>query len=191
MNPIIIEDYSPEWAIAFEKLRSVYTKHLEDLISDIQHVGSTSVAGLAAKPVIDIDLIIDKRDVLAPLISKLAALDYEFMGDLGIKDREAFKRKSILTPDDGSKREWPSHNLYVCLRDSVALRNHLTVRDFLRANSEKANQYGELKRRLAAENPNDIDLYIKNKTPFIIEILEAIGFDKTSVEEIKMANKGI
>jgi len=164
---------------------------LEDLISDIQHVGSTSVAGLAAKPVIDIDLIIDKRDVLAPLISKLAALDYEFMGDLGIKDREAFKRKSILTPDDGSKREWPSHNLYVCLRDSVALRNHLTLRDFLRANSEKANQYGELKRRLAAENPNDIDLYIKNKTPFIIEILEAIGFDKTSVEEIKMANKGI
>jgi GrpB-like predicted nucleotidyltransferase (UPF0157 family) len=161
------------------------------LISDIEHVGSTSVPGLAAKPVIDIDLIIEDRSVLHSVIEKLAGLGYEYMGDLGIKDREAFRRKSALTPDDGTKHEWPAHNLYVCLRDSIALRNHIALREFLRANPQKAKQYEALKKRLAAENPNDIDHYIKNKTPFIIGILEELGFDKKAIEEIRIANKDI
>jgi GrpB-like predicted nucleotidyltransferase (UPF0157 family) len=188
MKEIIIEDHSTEWHRSFEALKSVYSFHFGELVSDIQHVGSTSVPGLAAKPVLDIDLIIQNRSMLEPILNVLAKLGYEYIGDMGIKDREAFKRISSMTPNDGSMREWPPHNLYVCLSDSIALRNHLALRDFLRKNSDKVRQYGELKKRLAAENPYDIDLYIKNKTPFIIEILRALDFDERTLEEIKKAN---
>ena len=155
---------------------------------DIQHVGSTSVHGLIAKPVIDIDLIIEDRSFLESIKTILAKLGYEYMGNLGINDREAFKRASSRTPDDGSLRDWPAHNLYVCINGSVALRNHLALRDFLRANPHKAKEYGELKKRLIAENPFDIDLYIKHKTPFILEILKTLDFDESSLNEIKKAN---
>ena len=188
MKEIIIEDHSLEWAIAFQKLKSIYQEYLEDLIMDIQHVGSTSVPGLTAKPVIDIDLIIEDHSALKPITDILAKLGYEYMGDLGIKDREAFKRTSSRTPDDGSMRDWPTHNLYVCINGSIALRNHLALRDFLRANPQKAKEYGELKKRLIAENPFDIDLYIKNKTPFILEILKTLDFDESSLNEIRKAN---
>ena len=188
VREIIIEAYSPEWAVTYQKLQSIYIEHLGYLIMDIQHVGSTSVPGLAAKPVIDIDLIIEDHSALKPITNILAKLGYEYMGDLGINDREAFKRTSSRSPDDGSMREWPAHNLYVCINGSIALRNHLALRDFLRANPEKAKQYGELKKRLIAENPFDIDLYIKHKTPFILEILKTLDFDESSLNEIKKAN---
>ena len=188
VREIIIEDHSPEWALTYQKLQSIYIEHLGGLIMDIQHVGSTSVPGLAAKPVIDIDLIIEDHSALKPVTDILAKLGYEYMGDLGIKDRQAFKRTSSRTPDDSSMRDWPTHNLYVCINGSIALRNHLALRDFLRTNSQKAKEYGELKKRLVAANPFDIDLYIKNKTPFILEILKTLGFDKSSLEEIKKAN---
>ena len=188
MKEIIIEDHSPEWAMTFQKLKSIYLQHLGDLIRDIQHIGSTSVPGLAAKPVIDIDLIIEDRSFFESIKTILVKLSYEYVGDLGIKDREAFKRTSSRTPDDGSMRDWPTHNLYVCINGSIALRNHLALRDFLRANPQKAKEYGELKKRLIAENPFDIDLYIKNKTPFILEILKTLDFDESSLNEIRKAN---
>ena len=188
MKEIIIEDHSLEWAISFQKFKSIYQEYLEDLIMDIQHIGSTSVPGLAAKPVIDLDLIIEDRSFLESIKTILAKLGYEYMGDMGIKDREAFKRTSSRTPNDGSLRDWPAHNLYVCINGSIALRNHLALRDFLRANPEKAKEYGELKKRLVTENLFDIDLYIKNKTPFILEILKTLDFDESALGEIKKAN---
>ena len=188
MKEIIIEDHSPEWAMTFQKLKSIYLQHLGDLIRDIQHIGSTSVPGLAAKPVIDIDLIIEDRSFFESIKTILVKLSYEYVGDLGIKDREAFKRTSSGTPRDGSMREWPAHNLYVCINGSIALRNHLALRDFLREDPEKAGEYGKLKKRLVADNPFDIDVYIKNKTPFILEILNTAGFDESALEEIRKTN---
>jgi GrpB-like predicted nucleotidyltransferase (UPF0157 family) len=189
MKEIIIEGYATEWPVTFEKLRSIYDCHLKGLIKDIQHVGSTSVPGLAAKPVIDIDIIIDAKNFFNEIIFKLSHLGYEYAGDQGIKDREAFKRISSYAPIDNSNHKWPSHNLYVCLDNGIALRNHIALRDFLRSHPEKAMEYAELKKKLVAENPYDIDLYIKNKTPFIIEILAAQGFDQNSLEIIKKENK--
>ena len=186
---IIIEDYSPQWPKGFELLKTVYTNKLGDLILDVEHVGSTSVPGLAAKPIIDIDLVIDDHKKLNPVISVLNTLGYEHVGDMGITDREAFKRESALTPEDGFLGDWPAHNLYVCIEGSIALRNHLTLRDFLRSHPDKMREYGELKKRLAAENPYDIDLYIKNKTPFIIGILKDMGFDNNTLAAIRKSNK--
>ena len=188
MKRIVVEDYSRRWPEQFQTLSAVYANALHSLNCNIQHVGSTSVPGLAAKPVIDIDLIIDDRSKLAAGISTLSRLGYEHMGDMGIADREAFKRLSPKTPRDGSDREWPAHNLYVCIDGSVALRNHLALRDYLRANPLKTKEYGALKKNLAAENPFDMDLYIRNKTPFITEILKTVGFEEAELNSIRKAN---
>ena len=88
---VVVVDYSPEWPLAFEQLKQLYTATLNGLITDIQHVGSTSVPGLAAKPVIDIDVIIESSHQLAPVVDKLAAIGYQHCGNLGIEGREAFK----------------------------------------------------------------------------------------------------
>jgi GrpB-like predicted nucleotidyltransferase (UPF0157 family) len=106
MKEIIIEGYATEWPVTFEKLRSIYDCHLKGLIKDIQHVGSTSVPGLAAKPVIDIDIIIDAKNFFNEIIFKLSHLGYEYAGDQGIKDREAFKRISSYAPIDNSNHKW-------------------------------------------------------------------------------------
>jgi GrpB-like predicted nucleotidyltransferase (UPF0157 family) len=188
LKEIIIEDHSHEWGDEFLRLKTIYSKTLGDQVVSIEHVGSTSVPDLAAKPVIDIDIRISDRNILPLIVAKLETLGYEHVGDWGIADREAFKRRSNLVPYTYSQYEWMRHNLYVCIAGSVALRNHLALRDYLRANPEKAQQYGELKKKLAAENPYDMDSNVKYKTPFIVEILEGLGFDQGEIEGIRRDN---
>ncbi len=186
---ILIEDYSPSWALTFRQLKSIYELHLGDLVIDIQHVGSTAVDGLAAKPVVDIDLIIPHRNNLNPVIEKLALLGYDHQGNLGITDREAFERKSDTSTLNGSSQTWPKHNLYVCPSDSISLKNHLALRNFLRNHPAKAKEYGELKKRLALENPYDINLYVERKTPFITAILKEAGFNDLELNNIAQENR--
>ncbi len=185
---LLIEEYSSTWVTTFQQLRLVYLTHLADLITDVQHVGSTSVPGLAAKPVIDIDLIINDKDNLAGVIEKLRLLGYDYLGDLGIPDREAFKPQSDQVPYAGNSRTWPKHNLYVCPADSESLRNHIVFRDFLRNNPGRAKAYGDLKKRLALENPDDIDRYVARKTSFITAVLREAGFDEHAVGRITQNN---
>ncbi|MES2777321.1 MAG: GrpB family protein [Bacteroidota bacterium] len=186
---IKIENYDPAWALEFQQLKSVYQSNLGDLICGIEHVGSTAVEGLAAKAIIDIDLVIADRTILAAVIEKLAALGYAYRGNQGITDREAFKRLSDQTPLDGSGRTWPNHHLYVCPQDSVSLRNHITLRDVLRSNPDKMKAYDALKKQLAAEHRFNMDLYIEKKTPFITEILKEAGFDDSSIDNIVLENR--
>lgn len=186
---IVVEDYSEEWALTFQQLKSVYELHLGNLLCDIHHVGSTSVYGLAAKPVIDIDLVIDDRNKFSPVFEKLISLGYEHLGNLGVTDRDAFIGKTKLAPFDGSQHSWQRHNLYVCPSDSISLKNHLALREFLRSHPEKVKQYGALKKKLAAEYPYNIDLYVEHKTPFITAILKESGFDSNTLDKIKQENK--
>lgn len=186
---IIIEEYSEVWPILFNNLHNVFKKTLGSLIVDIQHVGSTSVPGLAAKPTIDIDLVIKNKELLNFVIERLEDLGYEYLGDLGIKDREAFRRKSDKTPIDGSGKIWPNHNLYCCTQNSLSFKNHISFRDFLRKNPEKLKQYSELKKSLAFEHPFESDYYTEQKTPFITEILKETGFSPEELVEITAQNK--
>jgi GrpB-like predicted nucleotidyltransferase (UPF0157 family) len=188
-HEIVVADYSPEWPRIFEDLKRVYVVSLGNLISEIHHVGSTSIPGLAAKPVIDIDLVIENRSILTEVISRLAPLGYEHRGNLGIPDREAFGRVSEQVPLDGSGRIWLKHNLYCCHRGCVPLRNHLALRDYLRTNTEKALEYGELKKRNALEAAGDIDQYIELKTSFILGILQEMGFDRDDLRRVDEQNR--
>jgi GrpB-like predicted nucleotidyltransferase (UPF0157 family) len=144
----------------------------------IEHVGSTSVPGLAAKPVLDIDIVISNIDKLPPIIEKLKTLGYIHRGNLGLEGREAFQAPENLV----------SHHLYVCLEDSVAYKNHMILRDFLRINSAARDQYAQLKRDLADKYADSIDSYVDGKTDFILKILQQEGMQEKEISSV-LVNK--
>ena len=176
---VIVEPYNVEWPRQFEQLASVVWPAVSAHALTIEHVGSTSVPGLAAKPIIDIDIVIEDMTRLPAIISALGAIGYEHRGNQGIIDREAFKRV------DAAVR----HNLYVCPRDSLALRNHLCLRDALRADAALRDEYARLKQALAVEFPNSIAGYLDGKTDFILAILSKHGFGPDNLEMIRKANR--
>ena len=134
--------------------------------------------GLAAKPIIDVSVVVGAEDV--PLAcERLATIGYVHQGNLGIDGREAFESPS----------GFPAHHLYVCHRDSLALANHVAVRDYLRAHPETAREYGEVKKQLAKQFPNDIDGYVDGKTDLLLRILRAAGLSETQLENISRANR--
>jgi GrpB-like predicted nucleotidyltransferase (UPF0157 family) len=160
-----VVDYDPEWASRFCLIRNRIWPAVSDFAS-IEHVGSTSVSDLAAKPIIDLDLVIPSQQHLPIAILRLAGLGYVHRGNLGIEDRDAFS-----APEND-----PIHHLYVCGRDSLALRNHLTLREHLRAHPEAVAEYSALKRRLATQFPYEVESYVEGKGEFILRILARYGF---------------
>lgn len=189
MKKIIIADYDEQWPKQFQQLKEMYTNALGDLITAVEHVGSTAVPGLAAKPIIDIDLVIAGEDKLDKIIPLLSGLGYEFRGDLGIKDRYAFNAISEYVPVTATKHKWPKHHLYCCIAHSISLQNHLVLRDALRINPTLATAYADLKRMLAANVNDDIDAYVEGKTAFISKILADGGLSAANVLEIGEQNK--
>jgi GrpB-like predicted nucleotidyltransferase (UPF0157 family) len=179
MKTIVVAEYDPMWPRHFEQLRSTLQSALGDTAQSIEHVGSTSIPGLAAKPIIDVSVIVAGEGDVAIAIELLAAIGYVHRGNLGIEGREAFDNP------DGPIR----HHLYVCPRDSLALANLLTVRDYLRAHPDAALEYGELKKQLAAEFPHDVDSYVAGKTGFVLRILRLAGFGAAQLQAIAAANR--
>jgi GrpB-like predicted nucleotidyltransferase (UPF0157 family) len=177
-KPVVVEVYNPQWPLQFQELHSLLWPAVKDVALSIEHVGSTSVPGLAAKPVLDIDIVISDMSKLERVIMGLAGLGYEHRGNLGIEDREAFRH-----PQPRYK-----HNLYVCPQTSIALINHLSLRDTLRADAGLRDEYAKLKFELAQKFPNSIDDYLEGKTAFILRILEKNGLTPERLEEIRLAN---
>lgn len=173
MKRIEVVAYNPNWPNQFAELRKLYEYELDNLIQRVEHVGSTSVPGLAAKPILDIDLVIKDWDVLPLIIDKLNELGYTYQGDLGVKDRESFKRQDEYVPYSEPQRAWPIHHLYVCIEGGEGLVNHITLRNYLRAHPEKVEEYAQLKQELAARYTYDIDAYVEGKTQFIMSIVGA------------------
>jgi GrpB-like predicted nucleotidyltransferase (UPF0157 family) len=173
-----VVDYDPGWPALFESLRSSVWQAVADVALSIEHVGSTSVPGLAAKPVIDMDVVVPGAQIAAA-IARLARLGYQHQGDLGVPEREAFR----------SPRGSPRHHLYVCSANSLALANHLAIREYLRAHPDTARAYGDLKRRLAREYADDADGYTVEKTQFILAVLRGAGFADRALAEIERLNR--
>lgn len=177
MRSIIVVDYDPRWPQMFEEIRARIAPAVADIALAIEHVGSTSVPGLSAKPVVDVDIVVTANDV-AEAVVRLTAAGYRHRGDLGISGREAFDHDFE-----------PPHNLYVCVAGSPNLRNHLILRNTLRADPLLAQAYGSLKRTLAERHPQDIDAYIDGKNELIQEILAGSGrFAQDELDAIRRAN---
>lgn len=183
-----IQPYNPEWKSEFERLRSLLTVALKDFPIYIQHVGSTSIPGLYAKPILDIDIIITNEIHLAGISAVLDRLGYINRGEQGIPGRFAFRQSSNLTPFAGEIKQWQEHHLYVCFSDSLALKNHLLFRDRLMNDDTLMAKYSGLKKSLV-ENPNmNREEYTKRKTDFIISVLATEGFSENELAQIVAAN---
>jgi GrpB-like predicted nucleotidyltransferase (UPF0157 family) len=176
---IAVHDHDPSWAAAFAALHAAVLAAVGDAAIAIEHVGSTSVPGLAARAVIDIDVVVANAADAALAVRRLAAIGYEHQGDLGVAGREAFR--SLPGP--------PERHLYVCLRHAAALQNHLLLRDHLRAHPHRAAAYGRLKRQLAALFPHDVDKYVAGKTDFILAVLRECGLGARQLAAIAAANR--
>ena len=166
-NKVIVLPYDAAWKSAFEAIRDEIEAALGDLIIGIEHVGSTSVEGMSAKPCIDMDVIIKDYSVFDEIVRKLGAIGYIHEGDLGIKDREAFKYTD--------KPHLMTHHLYVCPRESEELRRHIVFRDFLRRTPEAVRKYSLVKEKAAALFPDEIEQYIAFKAPCIEELYKECG----------------
>ncbi len=164
---VTVVPYDEAWKSAFEEIKKEIEAAIEDLIIGIEHVGSTSVEGLSAKPCIDIDVIIKDYGVFDAVTRNLETIGYIHEGDLGIRDREAFKYSN--------KPHLYKHHLYVCPQHSEELYRHITFRDFLRNNSEAVEKYGRTKETAAQLFPDDIDKYIEYKSPCIEELYTMCG----------------
>ena len=164
---VIVLPYDAAWESAFEAIRAEIQTALGDLMLGIEHVGSTSVKGMSAKPCIDIDVVIRDYSVFDAVVQKLDAIGYIHEGDLGIKDREAFKYTD--------KPHLMLHHLYVCPQYSEELRRHITFRDFLRRTPEAVRKYSLVKEKAAALFPDEIEQYIAFKAPCIEELYKECG----------------
>lgn len=168
---IIIVPYDEQWESEFLLLKRVLTDSLGELILRIEHVGSTSIKGMGAKPILDIDVVINDEFIFSEVVGKLYEIGYIHRGDLGIKGREAFACKDSNVPWGESIRQWMEHHLYVCTKDNEELHRHLKFRNYLRGHLEVANEYEQLKIHLAKNAKSRLE-YTEAKSEFINKILE-------------------
>ena len=164
---IVVVPYDEKWKLRFEEIAGELSTALGELALSIEHVGSTSVPGLAAKPIIDIDVVIEDESKLEPVICALAKIGYQYEGNLGIPGREAFGYEG--------KTHLMEHHLYVCTKGSPELRRHVSFRDYLRGHPEAVKEYSRIKEEAARLFPHDIDGYINHKGTLIEKIYKEIG----------------
>ena len=166
MSVALLQRYDPRWPTWFLQLHALLGRTLAGHFYAIEHVGSTAVPGMTAKPVIDIDVVM-REGQFERIKSYLQALGYEHAGDQGIAGREVF---NLSGPLAGTL---PRHHLYVLDRDASELRRHLAFRDYLRAHAEARDHLSEHKWALAERADNDLDAYVEGKAALVQEILQA------------------
>jgi len=158
-----IAEYNPAWPEQFAEIAGhVRAAFADGPLIAVEHIGSTAVMGLAAKPVIDVDVIIPSHSDVPDAIARLTALGYVHQGDLGIPGREAFACPAGAVP----------HYLYLCVCDNAEYCRHVTFRDYLRNHSDEAQRYEALKRDLAARFPDDRAAYSAGKAEFVQAALQ-------------------
>lgn len=167
---VTVVPYDVNWKADFEKIKNEIVLAIGDLIIGVEHVGSTSVEGLCAKPCIDIDVVIKDMSVFDSVVKGLATIGYVHEGDLGIKGREAFDYKD--------KPHLKKHHLYVCPQYSEELHRHVAFRELLRSDHDAAERYGKVKQEAAKLFPCDIEKYINYKSQCIKELYERCGLKK-------------
>jgi GrpB-like predicted nucleotidyltransferase (UPF0157 family) len=152
----------PGWPAAFDaEAERIAAALPSELVTRIEHVGSTSVPGLAAKPTIDIQLSVTSMTPRDAYVRPLQGLGYRWALDPWDDEHEYFSRDV----DEGR-----AYQIHVCAAGSAWERRHLAFRDALRGDPELASAYEALKRELAAAHPRDIMAYVDGKTPFIREV---------------------
>lgn len=159
---VVVAPYDPTWSGRFDAEARHLKAALGTVVVDVQHVGSTSVPGLSAKPTIDILLVVTDLAALDDHGAAMISLGYEPKGELFIPNSRFFVKQH-----DGSH----SHHIHSYPPGHPEIQRHLDLRDFLRCHAAEAARYADLKTRLAREHHDDIRGYSKGKTPYIAALL--------------------
>ncbi len=155
--------YDPRWPADFEMVRARVWPAVAGVAVLVEHVGSTAVPGLAAKPVIDVDVVVSDRRDVPRAVAALESIGHRHRGDLGVPGREAFDPLPGL----------PEHHLYLVVRGSPAHRDHIDLREHLRTHPRDAERYAAEKRRLAPLLATDREAYADGKAWLVRELLAA------------------
>ena len=172
----MLEPHNINWSKEFAYLHAVYMRTLGQLALQIEHVGSTAVPALIAKPILDIDIVISGYETFPQVVAVLEQLGYSHNGDQGVPEREAFKSKDAFTPHTSPPKKWMKHHLYVCPKHSRELQRHLSFRDALRGSAQLRQDYEKLKISIASRAVGDRKTYARIKEEeckrFVEEILK-------------------
>ena len=163
MEEVLVLDYNPEWIIEFEKEKESLVKVLKDITLGIEHIGSTAVPGLAAKPLIDIMIGINNlKDITEIHNERLNSIGYEFVDHPNFPERRFFR-----------KGRWRAgtHHLHIYQYMDVNWHTNLLFRDYLIKHSQVMREYGKLKIDLREKYTNDRVGYTNAKAPFIQSII--------------------
>ncbi len=158
---VVVVPYDPTWPARFEAEAARLRKVFGPLVCAVHHIGSTSVVGLPAKPIIDI--LLEVRDIQAvdACDAAMVALGYEPKGEYGIPGRRYFRK--------GQTRR--THHVHAFQHDNrVEIERHLAFRDYLRAHAAEAHRYAQLKQELARRHPRDIEAYMDGKDALVKEL---------------------
>jgi GrpB-like predicted nucleotidyltransferase (UPF0157 family) len=180
MSRVEVKAYDPEWPRTFDRIYGHVWPVVQHAAMALEHVGSTSVPGLSAKPVVDACIVVASPRDIPHVVKALTKIGYVHRGDLGVPEREAFRHPPSL----------PKHHLYATHRGSLSLRNHLGLRDYLRSHPAAVQEYGNLKETLAKRFPEDVDSYIAGKTDFILGILRQAGLTEADLAAIRAHQPG-
>jgi GrpB-like predicted nucleotidyltransferase (UPF0157 family) len=154
---VVVNKHDPNWAKMYEKEAKLIKVIFKEELLEIHHIGSTSVKGLKAKPIIDIMPLVKDIKTVDKFNDEMIKIGYEPMGEYGIPKRRYFRKGK-----DGR-----THHVHVFEKDSTQAKRHLAFRDYLREHDKIAKEYGELKEKLAEKYPNDIESYMDGKNDFI------------------------
>lgn len=163
---VYIAPYDPEWAKLYEAIAAEILEACAPHVVEVHHIGSTSVPGLPAKPIIDVMPGLRSHEDGLAIVEPMRKLGYEYRGDFGIPRRHYFTMKPSLTGGPGLDRHIHSYAV-----GEGQWSWHLALRDHLRANPADRDAYFQLKTELAARYPNDVESYAIAKGDFIRSII--------------------
>jgi GrpB-like predicted nucleotidyltransferase (UPF0157 family) len=190
---VVVEPHNPAWESEFARVRDDLEHILKHIpIVSIEHAGSTSVPGLFAKPVLDIDIVVTP-DILAATRAAMVAGGYIDFGDLGVPGRVAFRQpgheRSQAAIGLSDKTKEMRRNTYVVLEGSVALKNHRDSKRVLLEDAALRKEYGDVKQHLASQDLQDVNEYCRGKNDILLKILRSAGWAEDELEEVKKANE--
>lgn len=179
-DTIYLADHDPRWPQLFEEERARLQTAIGEWATDIQHVGSTSIPGIAAKPIIDIAVHLRSLVDALYCITPLMELGYECLGDFGIPGRIYF-RKRTDQPLRGQSHEGigRTHQIHMYELTNEQYEKQIVFRDYLRAHPDAAREYEALKRQLAERHARDVEAYALAKSDFVQIILRSAALARS------------
>ena len=158
-----IVPYNHKWKEEYKKEEGLLYSIIGEYIIDIQHVGSTSIEGLASKPIIDIAIAVNSLNDVEKFRNLLENAGYHFRGSAGVEGRVMFAK---------GNEDLRTHYLHIEIFDGALWKNHICFRDYLRLSTESVEEYSRLKKELAAKYEDDRNEYTSAKNEFISSILK-------------------